>query len=449
MINFVKFLHDICRQQEVQMNELQALFANIKQELSNFQDEQVGAPQAIPAGQNVGIYEKLCQLLDKPRFNTKDEIKKTIAQAKYHIALSKFEEKSYDESSILFLKAIEFDPSCSHFTNIYQCLADCYFRKPDTSHNGTKDIQDKTYKVIYQRFKNESQNIVSRLLYLLGPNRTPQQLDNLTHLEFLYKALGFLNGIKDLKMTEKKTQVLDAFVKLLNFLQKVEQDEMFPEKKDNNKKGKKNKTPQERAPNLEAFASFETQYGNLWKNFQDQVSGMVFYNASFLDAAFTQEIDSWFITQFAGTFTQLESLFIKNCLEIPQNNQNESDLERSINLLNHLPKKQKALQMISVAKYNLAQKNEDVMKKSQLLEESLSYDETNRETRRQLAEIKFNQEMYQYAIEHYKLIPDSGMVQMCYGKLQALKPDDYQIKIDFGKYLASDFKTEKAIDYFI
>ena len=44
MINFVKFLHDICRQQEVQMNELQALFANIKQELSNFQDEQVGAP---------------------------------------------------------------------------------------------------------------------------------------------------------------------------------------------------------------------------------------------------------------------------------------------------------------------------------------------------------------------------------------------------------------------
>ena len=57
--------------------------------------------------------------------------------------------------------------------------------------------------------------------------------------------------------------------------------------------------------------------------------------------------------------------------------------------------------------------------------------------------------MYQYAIEHYKLIPDSGMVQMCYGKLQALKPDDYQIKIDFGKYLASDFKTEKAIDYFI
>ena len=44
MINFVKFLHDICRQQEVQMNELQALFANIKEELSNFQDEQVGAP---------------------------------------------------------------------------------------------------------------------------------------------------------------------------------------------------------------------------------------------------------------------------------------------------------------------------------------------------------------------------------------------------------------------
>ena len=46
-------------------------------------------------------------------------------------------DKSYDESSIMFLKAIEFDPSCKHFENVYESIADCYFQKNDTSHNGT------------------------------------------------------------------------------------------------------------------------------------------------------------------------------------------------------------------------------------------------------------------------------------------------------------------------
>ena len=66
--------------------------------------------------------------------------------------MKKYEEKFYPESSILFLKAIELDPECKQFANIFECLADCYTQMPETSHNGTKEIQDKTYHVIYSRF---------------------------------------------------------------------------------------------------------------------------------------------------------------------------------------------------------------------------------------------------------------------------------------------------------
>lgn len=95
----------------------------------------------------------MCQLLDIPKFNTKPEIKSNIAQAKYHIALKKYDENSFDESATLFLKAIELDQNCLHFENVYECLANCYKNKHETSQKGTKEIQDKTYKVIYTRFE--------------------------------------------------------------------------------------------------------------------------------------------------------------------------------------------------------------------------------------------------------------------------------------------------------
>ena len=75
-------------------------------------------------------------------------------------------------------------------------------------------------------------------------------------------------------------------------------------------------------------------------------------------------------------------------MEIPiKNYEDKQDLDRSIELLERIPTKQKALQMISEAKYILASKNEDVMIKCTLLEESLKFDQTNRVTRRELAQL--------------------------------------------------------------
>ena len=85
------------------------------------------------------------------------------------MGLFKYEEKLYDECSKLLLKAIELDPECKHFEEVYGKLADCYFMKPETSHNGKREVQEKTYKVIFERFKKESKNISSKLLDLLGP----------------------------------------------------------------------------------------------------------------------------------------------------------------------------------------------------------------------------------------------------------------------------------------
>ena len=38
------------------------------------------------------------------------------------------------------MKGIELNPKCDHFQDVYECLADCFNKNPETSRNGTKEI---------------------------------------------------------------------------------------------------------------------------------------------------------------------------------------------------------------------------------------------------------------------------------------------------------------------
>ena len=51
-------------------------------------------------------------------------------------------------------------------------------------------------------------------------------------------------------------------------------------------------------------------------------------------------------------------------------------------------------------------------------------------------------------MKHFKQIPDIGMIELCYSKLENLNPEDFLLKLEIGKYLASDFACEEAIKYF-
>ena len=81
--------------------------------------------------------------------------------------------------------------------------------------------------------------------------------------------------------------------------------------------------------------------------------------------------------------------------------------------------------MISEAYYLLAEKQKYDDLKYLLLEKSLEYDRTNRKTRRDLANLMFSLKNYKDALENFKLIPDSGEVQLCFEELQKLNPNDF------------------------
>ena len=102
---------------------------------------------------------------------------------------------------------------------------------------------------------------------------------------------------------------------------------------------------------------------------------MIYLNTILFNGAYSEKIDNWFDSQFYNTFKTLENLFIKNCLEIDVKNKDENYLKRSIQLLQRLPTKSKANQIVSEANYVLASKiNGDDEMKSTLLKLSLEKD---------------------------------------------------------------------------
>ena len=51
------------------------------------------------------------------------------------------------------MEAIELNPECDHFELVYEYLANCFNTNRETCRNGTLEIQDKIFKVVYLRFE--------------------------------------------------------------------------------------------------------------------------------------------------------------------------------------------------------------------------------------------------------------------------------------------------------
>ena len=67
--------------------------------------------------------------------------------------MKKYEEKKFEESSILFVEAIELNPDCDHFELVYEYLVNCFNTNREIFRNGTLEIHDEIFKVVYLRFE--------------------------------------------------------------------------------------------------------------------------------------------------------------------------------------------------------------------------------------------------------------------------------------------------------